>query len=64
MDKCFFFKCEERNSEYWDRMRKIAQENPELPLHFLQDIILGQSEDEKRQIEPYNWQHEKWIYCN
>ena len=42
--------------EYWARMGKIAEENPELPFQFLKDILIGKIESEQRQLKPYPWE--------
>ena len=31
--------------EYWSRMGKIAEENPDLPFSFIKDILLARAED-------------------
>ena len=31
--------------EYWSRIGKIAEENPDLPFSFIQDILLAQKEE-------------------
>lgn len=31
--------------EYWSRIGKIAEENPDLPYSFIQDILLAQQEE-------------------
>ena len=30
--------------EYWARLGKIVEENPDLPLHFIKDTLLGLEE--------------------
>lgn len=31
--------------EYWSRIGKIVEENPDLPYSFIQDILLAQQEE-------------------
>ena len=31
--------------EYWSRMGKIAEENPDLPFSFIKDILIAQAEE-------------------
>lgn len=31
--------------EYWSRMGKIAEENPDLPFSFIKDILIAQTEE-------------------
>ena len=31
--------------EYWSRIGKIVEENPDLPYRFIQDILLAQQEE-------------------
>jgi len=37
--------------EYWSRIGKIAEENPDLPYSFIQQILLSQQEE----AEPFNF---------
>jgi len=37
--------------EYWSRIGKIAEENPDLPYSFIQEILLAQQEE----AEPFNF---------
>jgi hypothetical protein len=39
--------------EYWARLGKIAEENPDLPISFIKDILLGREELRAGQKTPY-----------
>ncbi len=39
--------------EYWFRIGKMAEENPDLPYRFIRDILLSQAEAEAEETEPY-----------
>jgi len=41
--------------EHWARLGKIAEENPDLPLSFIQDVLLSQAEAEAGLLEPYKF---------
>lgn len=41
--------------EYWAKIGKIVEENPDLPYSFIKDILVGQQEVEKHQLEPYRF---------
>ena len=41
--------------EYWAKIGKIAEENPDLPYSFIQDILLGQQEASSHYLEPYRF---------
>ena len=41
--------------EYWSRIGKIAEENPDLPYSLIKDILLGQKEAKDRQLIPYKF---------
>ena len=41
--------------EYWSRIGKIAEENPELPYSFIKDILLAQKEVSDKQLSPYEF---------
>ncbi len=36
--------------EYWSRIGKIAEENPDLSYHFIKDILLSKAEQEDKQV--------------
>ncbi len=39
--------------EYWAQIGKIVEENPDLPLPFIQDILLGKEQIKAGQGTPY-----------
>ncbi|MFC1862402.1 hypothetical protein ACFL1Z_00430 [Thermodesulfobacteriota bacterium] len=39
--------------EYWAKIGQIVEENPELPLPFIQDILLGKEQIKAGQGTPY-----------
>ena len=39
--------------EYWAKMGKILEENPNLPFQFVQDILVGLEECESGEFTPY-----------
>jgi hypothetical protein len=41
--------------EYWSRIGKIAEENPDLPYSFLKDILLAKQEERDKQVTPYEF---------
>ena len=41
--------------EYWAKIGKIAEENPELPYHFIKDILISLEESKTDQAEPYKF---------
>jgi hypothetical protein len=41
--------------EYWSRIGKIAEENPDLPYSFIKGILLAQQEAEDKQVTPYRF---------
>lgn len=41
--------------EYWSRIGKIAEENPDLSYSFIKDILLARHEAEDAQLTPYNF---------
>lgn len=41
--------------EYWSRIGKIAQENPDLSFNFINDILLAKAEQEDNQVIPYEF---------
>jgi len=44
-----------RQIEYWARIGKIADENPELPLGFVKDILTGLAESEGGDVSEYQF---------
>ena len=41
--------------EYWSRIGKIAEENPDLPFGFIKDILLAQQQARKGDTAPYTF---------
>ncbi len=39
--------------EYWAGIGQLVEENPDLPYHFIHDLLLGIGECKASQIEPY-----------
>ena len=39
--------------EYWAKLGKIADENPDLPISFIKDILVGREELRAGQKTPY-----------
>ena len=39
--------------EYWAKMGKIAEDNPDLPLSFIRDILQGREEIKQGLATPY-----------
>ena len=37
--------------EYWSRIGKIAEENPDLPYSLIKDILLARDEEEQEEYE-------------
>ncbi len=41
--------------EYWARIGKIAEENPDLPYDFIKDILLALEEKDEGQTTPFTF---------
>ncbi|MEA3487539.1 MAG: hypothetical protein U9R20_07765 [Thermodesulfobacteriota bacterium] len=39
--------------EYWAKLGKIADENPDLPISFIKDIMIGRAQIQGGQKTPY-----------
>jgi hypothetical protein len=39
--------------EYWAKIGQLVEENPDLPYHFIQDILLAKEEINLNHVEPY-----------
>lgn len=39
--------------EYWAKIGQLVEENPDLPYHFIQDILIARQEVKLNQVEPY-----------
>ncbi len=44
-----------RQIEYWARIGKLADENPDLSLGFIKDILTGIQEDEAGDVSEYQF---------
>ncbi len=41
--------------EYWSKIGKIAEENPELSYNLIKDILLAKIEKDNGKVEPYEF---------
>ncbi len=41
--------------EYWAKLGKIAEENPDLPISFIKDILIGRAQVERGLKKPYQF---------
>lgn len=41
--------------EYWSRIGKVAEENPDLPYAFIQEILLALEESKSEAVEEYRF---------
>jgi hypothetical protein len=41
--------------EYWARLGKAVDENPDLPLQFIKDTLLALQEEKSGQLAPYTF---------
>lgn len=41
--------------EYWARLGKVAEENPDLPVHMLQDMLVSIEEVKAGNLTPYKF---------
>lgn len=41
--------------EYWANIGKIAEENPDLPLGFVKDILIGMEEADSGDVTEYRF---------
>ncbi len=41
--------------EYWAKIGKIAEENPDLPYSFIKDVLIGQKEAANDHLMPYQF---------
>ena len=39
--------------EYWSRIGKIAEENPDLPYDFIKNVLLAKKEADEKKLKPY-----------
>lgn len=40
---------------YWANLGKMAEDNPELPFAFLQEVLLARAEAQAGEVEPYEF---------
>jgi len=45
--------------EYWAKIGQLVEENPDLPYHFIQDILLAMEEIKHNHVEPYLFDERK-----
>jgi len=43
--------------EYWARIGKIAEDNPDLPFNFIKDILLAKAESKDGELSTYEFGH-------
>lgn len=41
--------------EYWVRIGRMAEDNPDLPYNFIKDILLAQQEQADEDVTPYTF---------
>lgn len=41
--------------EYWAKLGKIAEENPDLPMSFIKDVLIGRAQLRSGQKTPYKF---------
>ncbi len=41
--------------EYWSRLGKIAEENPDMSFSFIKDILIAQQEAREGDVTPYHF---------
>jgi len=44
--------------EHWARIGKIAEENPDLPYAFIEDVIKGKAEMDSGDVSLFEFRHE------
>ena len=44
--------------EHWARIGKIAEENPDLPYAFIDDVLKGKAETDAGAVTPFEFRHE------
>ncbi len=45
----------EEQIEYWARLGKVAEENPDLPIHMLQDLLVSVEEVKAGNLRKYQF---------
>ena len=43
--------------EHWARIGKIAEENPDLPYAFIEDVLTGKAEADNNNVTPFEFRH-------
>ena len=41
--------------EHWARIGKIAEENPDLPYSFIEDVLIGKAESDSGNVTPFEF---------
>jgi len=44
--------------EYWAKIGELVEENPELPFHFIQELLIGKVEAEEGELTAYQFGEE------
>ena len=44
---------------YWAKIGKIAEDNPDLPVSFIKDILVGLEQAEAGEVYPYQFENGK-----
>ena len=44
-----------RQIEYWSKIGRITEENPDLPYSFIKEILIGEAESAANELEPYTF---------
>lgn len=50
-----FHRSPPKQIEHWAAIGRIAEENPDLPLHFVQDVLLGLEEADSGNLSEYQF---------
>lgn len=50
-----FHRSPPKQIEYWAKIGKIAEENPDLALHFVKDILIGLEEADTGEVTEYQF---------
>jgi len=43
--------------EHWARIGKMAEENPDLPYTFIEDVLIGKAESDNGDVTPFEFRH-------
>ncbi|MCL2762831.1 MAG: ParD-like family protein [Treponema sp.] len=44
--------------EHWARIGKLAEENPDLPYAFIENVLIGKSELDSGNVIPFEFRHQ------